>query len=177
MSTDPNPTEARIKLVDEHVQAEVERDLEKIMRTWGEAPDFDDVPWDEKFKGRDGIREHYEELLTAFPDLDIIVHDRHVTDRLVILEVTVTGTHLGDWRDLPAMGKRMESRVCALYGFDEKGMLNLERTYYDKAKILEQLGIFQDPRTTTGKVMAAITPPFAIVRTLVGRLFKRGKKS
>ena len=159
MSTDPNSLEERIKLVDEHVQAEVERDLEKIMRTWGEAPDFDDVPWDEKFKGRDGIREHYEELLTAFPDLDIIVHDRHVTDRLVILEVTVTGTHLGDWRDLPAMGKRMESRVCALYGFDEKGMLSLERTYYDKAKILEQLGIFQDPRTTTGKVMAAITPP------------------
>ena len=168
MSTDPNSLEERIKLVDEHVQAEVERDLDKIMRTWGENPDFDDVPWDEKFKGRDGIRHHYDELLTAFPDLDIIVHDRHVTDRLVILEVTVTGTHLGDWRDLPAMGKRMESRVCALYGFDEKGMLALERTYYDKAKILEQLGIFQDPRTTTGKVMAAITPPFAIVRTLVG---------
>jgi steroid delta-isomerase-like uncharacterized protein len=176
MSIDPTDLEARIKLVDEHVQAEVERDMDKIMATWGEAPDFDDVPWDEQFTGRDGIREHYEELLTAFPDLGIIVHDRHVTDRLVILEVTVTGTHLGDWRDLPAMGKRMESRVCALYGFDEKGMLNLERTYYDKAKILEQLGIFQDPRTTTGKVMAAITPPFAIVRTLVGRLFKRSKK-
>jgi hypothetical protein len=88
----------------------------------------------------------------------------------------VPGTHLGDWRDLPAMGKRMESRVCALYGFDEKGMLNLERTYYDKAKILEQLGIFQDPRTTTGKVMAAITPPFAIVRTLARRLIDRVKR-
>jgi steroid delta-isomerase-like uncharacterized protein len=159
MSVDPNSAEARVKLVDEHAQAEVERDLEKIMRTWGESPDFDDVPWAEKFKGRDGIREHYDELLTAFPDLDIIVHDRHVTDSMVILEVTVTGTHLGDWRDLPAMGRRMESRVCALYGFDEKGLLNLERTYYDKAKILEQLGIFQDPGTTTGKVMAAITGP------------------
>jgi steroid delta-isomerase-like uncharacterized protein len=177
MSVDPNSTEARVKLVDEHAQAEVERDLEKIMRTWGESPEFDDVPWDEKFTGRDGIREHYDELLTAFPDLDIIVHDRHVTDGMVILEVTVTGTHLGDWRDLPAMGRRMESRVCALYGFDEKGMLDLERTYYDKAKILEQLGIFQDPRTTTGKVMAAITPPFAIVRTLLRRALGRDKKT
>jgi steroid delta-isomerase-like uncharacterized protein len=167
--------EARIRLVDEHVQAEVERDLDKIMQTWGEKPDFDDVPWDEQFTGRDGIREHYDELLTAFPDLDIEVHDRHVTDRFVILEVTVSGTHLGDWRALPAMGRRMESRVCALYSFDDQGMLALERTYYDKAKILEQLGIFQDPRTTTGKVMAAITPPFAIVRTLAHRLFRRGK--
>jgi steroid delta-isomerase-like uncharacterized protein len=167
--------EARIRLVDEHVQAEVERDLDKIMRTWGENPDFDDVPWDEQFTGRDGIREHYDELLTAFPDLGIEVHDRHVTDRFVILEVTVSGTHLGDWRALPAMGRRMESRVCALYSFDDAGMLALERTYYDKAKILEQLGIFQDPRTTTGKVMAAITPPFAIARTLAHRLLRRRK--
>ena len=133
MSIDPATLEARNKLVDEHVQAEVERDLDKIMETWGEAPDFDDVPWDEQFTGRDGIREHYEELLHAFPDLDIEVHDRHVTDRFVILEVTVSGTHLGDWRGLPAMGRRMESRVCALYSFDDKGMLGLERTYYDKA--------------------------------------------
>jgi len=54
------------------------------------------------------------------------------------------------------MGRRMESRVCALYSFDDQGMLALERTYYDKAKILEQLGIFQDPRTTTGKVMESL---------------------
>jgi steroid delta-isomerase-like uncharacterized protein len=176
MSVDPASLEARIKLVDEHVQAEVERDLDKIMETWGESPDFDDVPWDEQFTGRDGIRHHYDELLSAFPDLDIVVHDRHVTDRFVILEVTVSGTHLGDWRGLPAMGRRMESRVCALYSFDEKGMLALERTYYDKAKILEQLGIFADPRTTTGKVMAAITPPFAVARKLGERFFQRLKK-
>jgi steroid delta-isomerase-like uncharacterized protein len=173
----PEEREARIRLVDEHVQAEVDRDIEAIMRTWGENPDFDDVPWDETFQGRDGIREHYVELLTAFPDLDIVVHDRHVTERLVILEVTVTGTHLGDWRDLPAMGRRMESRVCALYGFDDKGMLALERTYYDKAKILEQLGIFHDPRTKTGRVLAVLTPPFNILRVLARRIFRRGKKS
>jgi hypothetical protein len=52
-------------------------------------------------------------------------------------------------------------------------MLALERTYYDKATILEQLGIFADPRTTTGKVMAAITPPFAIARKLGERLVER----
>jgi hypothetical protein len=55
-------------------------------------------------------------------------------------------------------------------------MLALERTYYDKAKILEQLGIFADPRTTTGKLMAAITPPFAVVRKLNGRFFGRLRK-
>ena len=175
MSTQLSPAEleARIKLVDEHVKAEVERDLDAIMHTWGKSPWFEDVPFGEKWYGRDEIFEHYKELLAAFPDLDIEVHKRHVTDEFVILEVTVTGTHLGDWRGLPAMGRRMESRVCALYSFDEEGMLNLERTYYDNATIYDQLGIFQDPRKPLGKVMAVVTPPFAILRVLVRRLMRR----
>jgi steroid delta-isomerase-like uncharacterized protein len=165
--------DARIKLVDEHVQAEVDRDLDAIMRTWGRAPWFDDVAWEEKSHGRDEINAHYDELLTSFPDLDIEVHKRHVTDEFVILETTVSGTHLGQWRDLPALGRRMESRVCALYSFDEDGMLALERTYYDKAKVLEQLGIYQDPRTRTGKVLAVLTPPFTILRALVRKALRR----
>jgi steroid delta-isomerase-like uncharacterized protein len=136
------------------------------MRTWGEDPWFDDVAWEEQSYGREEIRRHYDELLKSFPDLGIETHRRHVTDEFVILEVTVSGTHLGQWRDLPPLGRKMSSRVCALYSFDEKGMLKLERTYYDKALVLEQLGIFQDPRTTKGKVMAVLTPPFEIVKAL-----------
>lgn len=164
-------TETRIRLVDEHVQAEVDHDLEAIMRTWGEDPWFDDVAWDEQSYGRDAVRGHYDELLKSFPDLGIEVHERHVTDGAVILEVTVSGTHTGQWRDLPPMGRRMESRVCAIYTFDETGMLKLERTYYDKARVLEQLGLFHDPRRPMGRIMAAITPPFAVVRAWIRRLW------
>jgi steroid delta-isomerase-like uncharacterized protein len=168
------PDDPRVKLIQEHVRAEVVHDLEAIMRTWGEAPSFDDVAWEEQWSGRDGIREHYDELLKAFPDLGIDVHKRHLTEDTVILEVTVTGTQTGDWRDLPALGRRMSSRVCAIYTFDERGLLNLERTYYDKAIILEQLGIFKDPRKLPGKIMAVLTPPFALVGALLKKLFRRG---
>jgi len=175
MSTQLSPEEldARIKLVDAHVKSEVDRDLDAIMRTWGKNPWFEDVPFAEKWYGRDQIHEHYKELLHAFPDLGIEVHKRHVTDEFVILEVTVSGTHLGDWRGLPALGRKMASRVCALYSFDEEGLLNLERTYYDNATIYDQLGIYQDPRKTIGKVMAVLTPPFTILRTLVRRVGRR----
>lgn len=165
--------EARNRLVDEHVQAEVDHDIEAIMRTWGEDPWFDDVAWDEQSYGRDEVRAHYVELLESFPDLGIEVHERHVTDDAVILEVTVSGTHRGRWRDLPPMNRRMESRVCALYTFDEAGLLKLERTYYDKAAVLEQLGLFQDPRRPLGKLMAAITPPYAVLGAFVKNLFRR----
>jgi steroid delta-isomerase-like uncharacterized protein len=169
---DAEALQRRIRLVDEHVQAEVDHDVEAIMRTWGKSPWFDDVPWDEQSYGRDQIETHYRELLHAFPDLGIDVKERRVTDDAVILEVVVSGTHKGDWRGLPALGRRMESRVCAIYTFDEDELLELERTYYDKAKILEQLGIFKDPRTPLGKVAAVLTPPFEIVRALVRRVFR-----
>lgn len=129
--------------------------------------------WNEQSNGRDEVREHYEELLTSFRDLAIDVKARHVTDDAVILEVVVSGTHLGPWRDLPPLERWMESRVCAVYTFDEQGLLELERTYYDKAEVLEQLGIFKDPRKPLGRVLAVLTPPFATVRAFVKRLFRR----
>jgi hypothetical protein len=64
----------------------------------------------------------------------------------------------------------MASGGCAIYTFDDKGMLALERTYYDEAEVLEQLGIFHDPRTLQGKVMAAITPRFTILRGFLREL-------
>ncbi len=169
----PADLDARNKLIDEHVKAEVEHDMPRIMATWGKDPWFDDVGWEEKSYGRDEIEAHYVELMSAFPDLDIEVHKRHVTDEVVILEMTVTGTHLGQWRDLPALGRKISSRVCGVYAFDEDGMLELERTYYDKAIVLEQLGMFADPRNTKGKVIAALTPPFSILRALLRRVRRR----
>jgi steroid delta-isomerase-like uncharacterized protein len=169
----PDLLDARLRLVEEHVQAEIEHDLDAIMRTWGEAPWFDDVAWEEQSHGRDAIREHYRELLECFPDLDIEVHERHVTTTTVLLEVTVSGTHLGAWRGLPPLGRRMASRVCAIYTFDEAGLLQLERTYYDKGIVLEQLGLFSDPRTRTGRAMAVLNPPFTILRAFARKLTRR----
>ena len=99
--------DARMRVIEEHVQAEIDKDMDRIMATWGKNPSFDDVGWEEQWSGRDGIREHYEELMSAFPDLGIEIHKRHMTDEAVILEMTVTGTHLGQWRDLPPLGRKM----------------------------------------------------------------------
>ena len=101
--------DARMRVIEEHVQAEIDQDMDRIMATWGKNPSFDDVGWEEQWSGRDGIREHYEELLGAFPDMDIKTERRHVTDEYVILEVVVTGTHNGHWREVPPLGRKMRS--------------------------------------------------------------------
>jgi hypothetical protein len=67
----------------------------------------------------------------------------------------------------------MASRACAIYTFDDEGLLELERTYYDKATVLEQLGIYQDPRSRIGRIVAVLTPPFTILQVLKRRLLRR----
>jgi steroid delta-isomerase-like uncharacterized protein len=166
-------TDARMRIIHEHVQAEIDKDMDRIMATWGKNPSFDDVGLEEQWSGRDGIRQHYEELLGAFPDMDIKYERTHITDEYVILEVVVTGTQNGHWRQVPPLGRKMRSRVCALYTFDEEGLLNMERTYYDNAIIYEQLGMFQDPRKPLGRVMAVITPPFAVARAVLRELLRK----
>jgi hypothetical protein len=37
--------------------------------------------------------------------------------------------------------------------------------------------MFQDPRKPMGRIMAVITPPFAVIRGFLRQLFRRGEKS
>ena len=43
----PEIIDGRIRLVEEHVQAENAHDLERIMTTFGEQARYEDQPWDE----------------------------------------------------------------------------------------------------------------------------------
>ena len=165
--------EARRRLVEEHVQAEVDHDIEAIMRTWSKTCRYDDEPWNEHFIGLAEMRAHYLELMNAFPDFTLDVEKWYITDDAVIIEVTFRGTQTGAWRDLPATGRKTESRVCAIYTVAEDGLLNLERTYYDKAIVLEQLGLYQDPRKPLGRVVTVLTPPFTVLRALARQLRDR----
>src|SRR5260370_32159162 len=95
---------ARIAIVEEHVRLENAHDIEGVLGTFGDTARYDDEPWGEHFNGRDGVRQFYEQLMKALPDLQIDIQRRHVTDDAIILEVMIRGTQLGAWRGLPATG-------------------------------------------------------------------------
>jgi steroid delta-isomerase-like uncharacterized protein len=99
---------ARIALVEQHIRLENEHDLEGVLRTFGDTARYDDEPWGEHYQSRDGVRQFYEQLMKALPDLEIKVQHRHVTDEAILVEVVIRGTHLGWWRGLPATGRRIE---------------------------------------------------------------------
>jgi hypothetical protein len=70
---------ARIAIVEQHIRLENEHDLEGVLRTFGDAARYDDEAWGEHYKGGEGVRSFYEQLMKALPDLEIDVQRRHVT--------------------------------------------------------------------------------------------------
>lgn len=164
---------ARIGIVEQHVRLENAHDLDGVLGTFGTSARYDDEAWDDHYSGRDGVRAFYEQLMSALPDLQIEVLRRHVTDEVVVLEVVIRGTQLGSWRGLPATGRRVEIPLCGVYTFDNEDRLAGERIYYDRATVLNQLGVLHDPQSVLGRVVTLLTHPITMARAVARMLFHK----
>jgi steroid delta-isomerase-like uncharacterized protein len=166
-------TKARLQLVEDHVRLENLHDLDGILSTFGKDARYDDEPWGDHRIGRDEVHLYYKEMLAAAADLRIEVKNRYATDEAVILEVTISGTHTGEWKGLPATGKRVSFPLCGIFTFDSEDRILGERIYYDRASVFRQLGILREPTTVAGRLLTAINHPLTIGaafgRKLVGR--------
>ena len=103
---------ARIALVEQHVRLENAHDLEGVLQTFGTTARYDDEAWGEHYEGGAGVRQFYEQLMKALPDLEIEVVRRHVTDDAVLLEVMIRGTHLGSGVGFRQRGGESRSRFA-----------------------------------------------------------------
>jgi len=165
-----NRRSARIAIVEQHVRLENAHDLDGVLSTFGETAHYDDEAWSEHYKGADGVRQFYEQLMNALPDLEIEIQRRHVSDGTVVLEVMIRGTHLGPWRGLPATGRRVELPLCGVYTFDSDDRLSGEKIYYDRGTVLRQLGVFHEPQSVLGQFCTLATHPMTIARALARKL-------
>ena len=158
---------ARIKVVDEHIARENQHDLEGILRTFGSTAHYDDESWDGHYIGHDGVRSYYESLLKALPDLRIEVQQRYASNDAVVVEVIITGHHLGAWRGLPPTGRPVRFPLCGIFVFDDDDRLADEKIYYDRATVLRQLGIFLEPDRGLGRIATIIMHPLTVARTVL----------
>ena len=72
------------------------------------APDYlhHDVLSPEAF-GLDGYKQFADRYLSAFPDLQMTIHDEVVAGDRIVTRWTATGTHNGDLPGLPRTGKKV----------------------------------------------------------------------
>lgn len=110
------------------------------------------------------MRAYYAQLMAAVPDLHIEPHSRRIADDAVVLECTISGTHAGTWRGLPGTGRQLALPLCGIYTFDTEATLADERIYYDRATVLQQVGMFHDPDALLGRLATALTHPVTMAR-------------
>jgi len=177
MATPPVPRDgiedrrsARMAIVEEHVRLENAHDLEGLLRTFGTTARYDDEAWGEHYDGGSGVRQFYEQIMKALPDLEIDVRRRHVADDAILLEVMIRGTHRGQWRGLPATGRRVEFPLCGVYTFDDADRLAGERIYYDRGTVLRQLGVFHEPQTMVGRIGILAAHPVTLAKAIGRKL-------
>jgi steroid delta-isomerase-like uncharacterized protein len=155
---------ARLTIVEEHVRQENAHDLNGIMATFGPSARYDDEPWAAHHVGPDQVRAYYDDLLRAMPDLQVDIQRRHACEDAVILEVVIRGRHLGPWRGIPATGRQIALPLCGIFSFDQDNQIAGEKIYYDRAAVLQQLGLLHDPESMAGRVTTALMHPLTLAR-------------
>ena len=142
VTVDKGRIAARMKLIDEHIQAEMDLDLDRTLATLNDTPDYK-INNDE-FSGRESVRAFYADLFTGFPDLHFEITRSYVSDDAIILEATFSGTHKNLFNGIPATGRRVQFPFCTIFSFDENDRLAGERAYFDNALVLRQLGVLPE---------------------------------
>jgi steroid delta-isomerase-like uncharacterized protein len=90
------------------------------------------------YEGADEVRKYYATTFGAFPDLTFDLIAAHHADSSVVVEMWMSGSHLGSRRDFEATGKHFRCRMAAVFQFQDTGLIGA-RIYYDTGTIARQL--------------------------------------
>ena|SRR5688572_22997565 len=133
--------DARLRAVEDHIQFEIAHDLDRLLSTFGDDPEWHNKPSNEVLHGAESIRTFYSDLFAGFPDFWLDIRSRHATDDAIIVEGLLGGTHTGPWMGIPATGKTASIPFCAVFTFTADDRIHSEIVYFDRLSLLEQLGI------------------------------------
>lgn len=102
----------------------------------------------EPMRGRTAVRQDYEALFRAFPDIQtsitrVLVDGRHIAYHLIL-----RGTHDGPLAtpsgELPPTAREIELPAAVFAEADDRGRYLVVRRFYDVAALLQQVGAIEE---------------------------------
>ncbi len=129
--------EAREGLLRQHLEAHTAGDIDGVVATFA-RPRMELVASGRVLDGADALRSYLQERRRAFPDQAFEVICHHHSDRAVVSEHWMTGTHLGEVHGVEPSGRRFKARMASIFEFDGESLVN-QRLYYDAGTIARQL--------------------------------------
>ena len=117
-----------------------ERDYEKVAGAFADDCEFVSVASGVRFRGTESVLHGLREFADAFPDWTVQVVNVVASGPYVAAEWMTTGTHEGMFRGESPTGIRVRRNGCSVAEV-EAGRIVRYRDYYDRATLLEQLGL------------------------------------
>ena len=100
-----------------------------------------DVAFGMPLHGRDALRDAAQVYMTAFPDLRIDETSSTLAGLRLAQELTITGTHRGDFLGFPPTGRWTQQYAAVITTFGEDGMMIEGALYWNALELLRQLGV------------------------------------
>jgi predicted ester cyclase len=128
--------------VDEHIGQENAHNWPAVYDTFARESAIHAIPFHAHFGGLDGIKNFYQVVDAAFPDFNINVWGQYDSPGCSVREMTIEGTHKGEWCGVPETGRRVKFHLVVLYLFgkdDRSGKLLAERIYFDNETVMKQI--------------------------------------
>ncbi len=91
-------------------------------------------------RGQGDTVDLFQSLITSLPDMHLDIQDIIATEDRVALRYTFSGTHLGEYRGIPATGKKLEISAMHFYRF-EGDKIAEQWVLTDVAGIYNQMGV------------------------------------
>lgn len=129
--------EARERVLRTHLDAHCSGDVDAVVATFA-RPRMELIASGRVIDGADALRAYLVERRRAFPDQAFEVICHHHSDRAVVSEHWMSGTHLGEVHGVEPSGKRFRARMASIFDFDGEALVN-QRVYYDAGTIARQL--------------------------------------
>jgi len=116
------------------------RDYARAAGAIAEHCEWHSVATEGAHRGPGAIVAGLREFVAAFPDWRADVKNVIAAGDMVVIEWDSSGTFKGAFRGKPANGKRFRRRGCSVAEV-EGGKIVRYRDYYDRATLLQQLGL------------------------------------
>jgi steroid delta-isomerase-like uncharacterized protein len=115
-----------------HSMAEDRRDIAGLLATLTEDCVYEIATTGHVWRGHEGARRFYTELLTAVPDIKFELAAIVIGPQGVCEEATVTGTQRAAWLDIAASGGRLSLKAVIFFPWDlKRGKFKGEKVYLD----------------------------------------------
>jgi len=104
----------------------------------------DQFPWGKTVTGRDAMRSTYSHIFRAFPDIRVEIENLTEAESRAVVEWRFSGTMKGEFAGFPPTNRSFNLRGCEVFEIVD-GRIRLQRGYWDKATLFDQLGIATSP--------------------------------